>query len=65
MAGPCSVIGSEFNCGFRGREFDTGPILSWRLIMKYFMWTFSSSADSRRLLSVTSESMCQKYSLTA
>ena len=32
----------ESDCRSRGREFDTGPILSWRLIMKYFLRSFSS-----------------------
>ena len=43
-----------------------GPILSWRLIMKWFLLPFSTSAEwiiQEGLLSITSEStcMCTKY----
>ena len=41
MTWPCRAIGSEFDCWYRDREFDPGPILSWRLIMKYFLSSFS------------------------
>ena len=44
----------------------SGNILSWRLIMKYFVWSSLSSTDSRRAvlliqegqLSVSGKSMC-------
>ena len=35
-----------------------GNILSWRLIMKYFLGSFSAFADARRQLSVTGERLC-------
>ena len=41
-----------------------GPILLWRLIMKYFL-SYSPPADPRRAVVVTSKSMCTKYWLTA
>ena len=52
---------------FRGDEswYKLGPILSWRLIMKYILRPFSSLLLIEGLLSVTSESMCTKYWLTA
>ena len=40
LTGPRSAVGNVsgyrcvFDCRSRGREFDPGPILSWRLIMK-------------------------------
>ena len=40
QTGPRSAVGNvsgykcEADCISRGREFDPGPILSWRLIMK-------------------------------
>ena len=52
----------------RGLEFDLepGPILLLRLMMKSFLWPFSSlPLIQEGLLSVTSESMCMKYWLTA
>ena len=45
MTWPCRAIGSEFDCLYRDHEFDPGPIISWRLIMKYYLLSFS---DSRR-----------------
>ena len=45
----------------------SGPILSWRLIMKWFLRSFPSFRwfIQEGLLSVTSESMCTYYWLTA
>ena len=40
-----------------------GPVLSWRLIMKWFLWSISSFLYQERLLSVTSKSMCTKYNV--
>ena len=48
MTLPGRAIGSEFDCWYSDREFDPGPIPSCRLIMKYFLSSFSSFSDSRR-----------------
>ena len=48
MTWPCGAVGSELNCWYRDHEFDLGPILSWRLIMKYFLSSFSLFSDSGR-----------------
>ena len=48
-------------------EYLMNPILSWRLIMKWFLRSFSPFRwfIQEGLLSVTSESMCTNYWLTA
>ena len=46
----------------RSHRFDTlqsGNILSWRLIMKYFLWSFSQDGQ----LSVSGERMCKSTGL--
>ena len=40
-------------------------ILSWRLIMKFFLWSFSPSADSRRAVVIFWQKNMHKYWLTA
>ena len=73
--GPCSAVGNvsgnrcESACRSRGREFDPGPVPYFRGVWSWnnfyghsppFCWI-----NQEGLLSVTSESMCTKYWLTA
>ena len=75
ITGPRSAVGNvsgnrcESKCRFRGREFDPGPVpyfrgdWSWNNFYGHsppFRWIIQE-----KLLSVTSESMCTKYWLTA
>ena len=74
VARPRSAVGNVSgyrcvsDCRSRGREFDPGPVPYFRgLIMKWFLRSFSSFRwfIQEGLLSVTSESMCTNYWLTA
>ena len=67
--GPCSAVGNVSDCRSRGREFDPGPVpyfrgdWSWNNFYGHsppFRWFIQEG-----LLSVTSESMCTNYWLTA
>ena len=65
FTGPRSAVGNvsgnrcESDCRSRGRELHPGPV-------PYFRGDFSSfPLNQEGLLSVTSESMCTKYWLTA
>ena len=75
VTGPCSAVGSVSgyrcvsDCRSRGREFDPGPVpyfrgdWSWNNFYGHsppFRWFIQEG-----LLSVTSESMCTNYWLTA
>ena len=75
FTGPCSAVSNmygnrwESDCRSRGRDFDPGPVPyfggDWSLNNFYghsspFHWIIQEG-----LLSVTSESMCTKYWLTA
>ena len=69
LAGPCSVVGVRSECRYvsdcrsQGREFDLARSITFMEIDHEIitMAILLPSAYSRRVLSVTSESMCTKY----
>ena len=62
-----TAVGSESDCRSRDREVDSGRVPYFRGdgSCNNFYGHSPSSADSRRLLSVTRESMCTRYWLNA
>ena len=66
-ARPCRAISSEFNCLYRGHEFDPGRPHTF---VEIYCEIFSTvilllPLIKEGLLSVTSEGMCTEYWLTA
>ena len=56
LSGCFQIVGSR---GFAGLTLLVGNILSWRLIMKYFLWSFSHLPIQEGQLSVSGERMCR------
>ena len=54
--GPHSTISNKSDCRSRGH----GPMLLWRLIIKYFLLSFYHLLNQEELVSVTSKIMCNK-----
>ena len=60
---PCNIIGSWSDCKSRDCEFDPSPtpILSWRLIVKYFLPSQYHASSILRRAYVSYKRMCTKY----